>query len=388
MIRKLVLLLAVACFAVPRLFAADSMTVAPMPHLRISLVTCGPGAEEVYEVFGHSAVRLVDSGRHTDNVYNYGTFEYGPNFEMQFMRGKLLYSLAVYPFSEFMQEYVQAGRSVNEQVLNISDSQKLFIASFLDENYEPQNRYYKYDFFFDNCATRIRDIFPQALGKGFAFGNALPANSKLTFRDIINQYFRTRLWERMGVNILLGSKIDQKMSNEDVMFLPDFLEKGIAGATLNGKNISAGSAQLLAATHSLHPMFNWPFLLSVLLAALTIAGLSVPQLRRLGQVMQAFMLAITGLLGVVILLMWFGTDHQACRDNFNLLWALPTNLIAAFGKGKGRGRYSLIAIALVFLSLVLHIIGVQRLLLLEFSPILLSLLYIYTSIYRKSKTLS
>src|SRR5262249_19855187 len=130
-------------------------------HLRISLLTCGPGDGEVYEVFGHTAVRVIDSTTHTDMVYNYGIFEYGPDFELQFMRGKLLYSVAAYPFPAFMQEYVEAKRSVEEQVLLADWKQKERFYYFLQWNAEPENKYYKYDFFFDNCATRIRDIFPR-----------------------------------------------------------------------------------------------------------------------------------------------------------------------------------------------------------------------------------
>ena len=356
-------------------------------HLRISLLTCGPGDEEIYEVFGHTAVRIIDSIEHTDLVYNYGTFQYGPGFELQFMRGKLLYYLGVDQYNDFMQEYVQAKRSVEEQVLLLNWKQKEHIYDFLQWNAEPGNKYYKYDFFFDNCATRIRDIFPrpEVFGKTFHFGNALPQGKHLTFRDIINQYFYKDQWTRMGVNILLGSKIDKQMSNMDIMFLPDYLRDGVGAGTVNGHNIATAPVLILPGNNATPAGINWAIVLSCVLAILTIAGLTVNRLRILGKIMSILMLFVTGLLGCLILVMWFATDHQGCSNNFNILWCLPLNVVVAFFNPKGKGKYALIAMILIFVSLLLHFINVQGLLLAEFGPLLIALLFIYGTIYKNSK---
>ncbi len=356
-------------------------------RLRISLITCGPGDEEVWEVFGHTGVRVVDSDAHTDRVFNYGTFDFGPDFELQFMRGKLLYSVAVEDFSGFMQVYVQANRSVEEQVLLLDTLQKEHFYEFLLWNAEPENRYYKYDQFFNNCATQIRDIFPkpQVFGKAFQFGKAIQPEVRLSFRDIINSYFYRDHWTRLGVNILLGSRIDQVMSNTDIMFLPDYLRDGIKGATVKGRRISTDPQLILPGSKMGPAGLNGPFLITLFVALITIAGLSVKKLRLLGRIMSTLLLIVTGLLGILILGMWFGTDHQGCADNFNLLWCLPTNLIIAFIKPKGRGRYAIVCIILLILSLILHIFKVQGLTILELSPLFLALLFIYGSVYRSSK---
>ncbi len=356
-------------------------------HLRISLLTCGPGDEEVWEVFGHTAVRVIDSAHHTDLVFNYGTFEFGPDFEMQFMRGKLNYCVAVEQFNGFMQEYVEAKRSVQEQVLLLDWKQKEHIYYFLQWNAEPENKYYKYDFFFDNCATRIRDIFPrpEVFGKAFHFGNALPAGKQLTFRDIINKYFYRDHWTRLGVNILLGSKIDKQMSNADIMFLPDYLRDGVGGSTVNGHRIASDPVLLLPGNNSAPEGINWALVLTCMLAILTIAGLTVTRLRILGKIMSGLLLFVTGLLGCLILVMWFGTDHQGCSNNFNILWCLPTNIIVAFFNPKGKGKYAIIGIVLIIVSFFLHIIKVQGLLLAEFLPLSVALLFIYGAIYKRSK---
>lgn len=378
MFKKLIL----AFFAVCVSFSIKAQT--DTSHLRISLITCGPG-EEVWETFGHTALRVTDSIEGTDLVYNYGTFSFGEGFELKFMRGKLLYYVSYYPYKEFLQEYVEAKRSVEEQVLQLAGDKKEDIYAFLKNNALEENKYYKYDFFFDNCATRIRDVFPRSLGSSFKFGTTAAGKERLTYRDIMNQYYYRKHWERVGCNLLLGSKIDRVMSNEDIMFLPDFLKDGVGNATVDGKKISGAPVLVLPGSEKKPAGINEPFILTVVLALLTILGLTYRPLQFLGNAMTFILLFVTGLLGCLMLFMWLGTDHQACQNNFNLLWALPPNIILAFGKKSNKSRYAIIGMALVLLALVLHVFKIQELPLLEISPVLLSLLFIYGSIYRKSK---
>lgn len=371
-------------------FAQADTAKVPQPlnadtsRLRISLITCGPGDEAVWEVFGHTAIRVVDSSNHLDLVYNYGTFDYGPGFELQFMRGKLLYSLSVYEFSGFLPEYAIAKRSVEEQVLIMNGAQKKEMYALLNKNAEPANKYYKYDFFFDNCATRIRDVFPRTFGDGYVYGLAIPTTSKETFRDVINRYFHKDHWTRLGVNILLGSKIDRVMTNSDIMFLPDYLRDGVAGATVGGKKIAMPAQIMLPGGQAATAGMNQPLILTILIALLTILGVTQKKFQTLGRVMTFMLLFVTGLLGCLILVMWFATDHQGCSNNYNLLWCLPLNIFIAFFNPKGKGRYALIAIVLMFVSLFLHITKVQGLTLPELSPLFVALLFVYGMIYKKS----
>ncbi len=354
-------------------------------HLRVSLVTCGPG-EEVWETFGHTAIRVTDSVRGTDNVYNYGTFAFADDFLIKFVRGKLLYSLSYYPYINFIPEYVEAHRSVEEQVLLLDGRQKQQLYEFLQWNAQEENRYYKYDFFFDNCATRIRDVFPKGLGKDFHFASVLPAGHPLSYRNIINQYFYRVHWQRFGVNILLGSRIDKIMTNEEIMFLPDFLRDGVTRANLAGKPVSTSPELVIPGAKPEPAGINEPLIVMIMVAVLTIAGLSMPKLGRLGNLMSRLLLLVTGFIGCFILVMWFGTDHQACQNNFNLLWALPTNIFIAFASWKRKERYVLIAAFLVMVSLVLHLLKIQEMPLLELSPLLVALLAVYGMIYRKNRS--
>ncbi len=351
-------------------------------RLRISLLTCGTGLQP-WETFGHSGVRVVDSVRGTDDVYNYGTFNgYDEDFLMKFTRGKLLYYLSYYPYRQFVLEYSAVGRSVHEQVLLLDGPAKEKIYEFLQWNALEENKYYKYDFFFDNCATRIRDVFPASLGKDFRFGNTLPPGVDLSFRDIINQYFYRVHWQRFGVNLLLGSPIDQKMTNEHIMFLPDFLSEGIGKATLAGRPVSTDRVTVVPAEAPEPAGLNQPLILMLLILALTIIGIFV---RKLGDVMTFLLLFLTGFIGCFIIVMWLGTDHQACQDNFNLLWALPTNLFFAFASKRNKDKYAAIGILLILVSFIVHLLEIQKLLLPEFAPLLLALLLTYGMIYRKNK---
>ncbi|MDR3681645.1 MAG: DUF4105 domain-containing protein [Flavipsychrobacter sp.] len=383
MLRKLFLVFVAMQLCLTSFAQADSS------HLRISLLTCGVG-DEIWETFGHDGVRIIDSAHHTDMVYNYGTFNgFDKGFELAFMRGKLLYYLSYGPFPEFMQEYVDAHRKVQEQVFDMTGAQKQQVYAFLQNNAQEENRYYKYDFFFDNCATRIRDILPddRVFGSKFHYGNVLPPNSSISFRDIINKYFYRQLWERFGINILLGSKIDRIMTNKDIMFLPDFLRDGLDKATVDGRRVVTAPKTILDGSPVKPAEPDGPLVVTSIIAILTISGLFIKRLRVLGVVMSSLLLMVTGLLGILVLVMWFGTDHQGCSNNYSLLWALPTNVILAFtmNRKKGNDRYALIAILLLIASLLVHILHIQQMLLVEMSPLLLSLLCVYGTIYKRSR---
>ncbi len=351
--------------------------------IEVSLLTCGVGAE-IYSVFGHTAVRIIDSNDGSDIVYNYGTFDgYEKDFELQFAKGKLLYYLSEDRFDDFVQWYGSGGRWVTEQKIVCSQEDKKHIQQYLQTNLLPENRAYKYDFFFDNCATRIRDIFTETFKEKFQYPNVLPEGKAITFRNIINQYLAHNVWERLGINILLGSKIDKPMTNAEIMFLPDYLSDGIGAAQLNQKLIAPKKEKILTGDEMKMPNDNSVLIVLFTILALTIIGLLLPQLKLLGAIMSNLLLFITGILGLLILTMWFATDHQTCAENYNLLWALPTNLLFLFKKKQH--KYALIAIVLIFVSLLLHLMKIQELLLPEMIPILLSLLFIYGVNYKKAK---
>ena len=176
------------------------------------------------------------------------------------------------------------------------------------------------------------------------------------------------------------------MTNADIMFLPDYLRDGVGGSTVNGRKIATAPVLILSGSQSTQGGINYALLLTTVIAVLTIAGLTVKKLKMLGSIMSTLLLVVTGLLGCLILVMWFGTDHQGCADNFNILWCLPLNIFIAFFNPKGKNRYALIAMLLIFVSLFLHVCKIQGLLLPEFGPLLLALLFIFGTIYKRTRT--
>ncbi len=299
-------------------------------HLRISLITCSPGAE-LYSTFGHSAIRVVDSAVFTDKVYNYGTFLFDDDFYMNFVKGRLLYYLSVEEYREFVAFYRQEQRSISEQVLNLTGAEKLKLQKALITNATDQNRFYKYQFLFDNCATRIRDIVKSNTDEQVTFKKIIPAD-EITFREMIHSYLHKtgNDWSGVGIDILLGMSLDKKVKNEEAMFLPDYLAKGFDSAYNGSRRLLLSTNTIYTAPQSLNEKGSalTPFVVFTIIVViyLLIAFWS----RRAGTILDFILFFVTGLLGVLLVFMWTATDHADCKNNFNLLWALPTHLIASF----------------------------------------------------------
>jgi hypothetical protein len=326
-LKKLLLLLFFPFWISFSAFAQDSCT------LRISLLTCAPG-EELYSTFGHTALRVQDAAKGTDYVFNYGTFEFGPDFYTQFIRGKLLYFLSVEAFDDFLYGYRYESRSIQEQVLQLGceEKQKLYVA--LQTNAEEPNRYYKYDFLFDNCTTRAGNIVASNTASPVVFKNILPED-KPTFRDLIHSYLNSghEYWSKLGIDILLGAKLDRHVSNKEAMFLPDYLLKGFDSARVNKHPLVSPPETILKMPSPLkdESFFTPAIVFSLLLLfAISLSLLSSRWATIALQVFDFLFFFILGLAGLLLLFMWFGTDHKVCQNNYNLLWALPTHSLMAF----------------------------------------------------------
>ncbi|MGZ5286356.1 MAG: lipoprotein N-acyltransferase Lnb domain-containing protein, partial [Flavisolibacter sp.] len=301
--------------------------------LRISLLTCSPG-EELYSTFGHTALRVQDMQTGTDHVYNYGSFEFGPDFYTEFIKGKLLYFLSVEDFSDFMYQYEYERRSVQEQVVLLDCNEKQNLLNALQKNAEEQNKYYRYDFLFDNCTTRAGDMVAAQSDTPVIFNNILPAETP-SFRNLLHTYLDRgqQPWSKLGIDILLGSRLDRKVTNREAMFLPDYLLKGFDSARVNGRPLVSAPVTILESSLSSqkNSLFTPAVVFSlVLLIVLAISFVNKPWAIRTLMVFDFILFLELGLAGLLLLFMWFGTDHIVCRDNFNLLWAIPTHLFAAF----------------------------------------------------------
>ena len=198
----------------------------------ISILTIGPGAE-LYDKFGHSAFRINDPATGQDVVFNYGVYDFDtPNFYLKFAQGKLLYQLGVSYYESFYNSYVAQNRWIKEQTLNLSQAEKQAVSDFLWNNAKPENKKYKYDFFFDNCATKIRDVTQEVLGNKLEFKDD-HITETYTFRELIQQNLKANSWGSLGIDIALGAVIDRNAKPIEYQFLPDYVFKGAANAFIH-----------------------------------------------------------------------------------------------------------------------------------------------------------
>lgn len=318
-----IIFLLASCFHLPS-SAQDSS------HIQISLLTCTPG-DELYSTFGHSAIRIVDSTNTSDIVYNYGTFNFDDEgFYIKFARGKLLYYVSTEYFKDFRYLYEATNRGITEQVLNLTPAEKIAVQNFLNNNIKEENKYYQYDFFFDNCTTRLRDIIKKNLDSSFTVKPVMPLGT--TFRNAIHQYLdkNEKEWSKLSIDILLGKPCDGVMTAEQMQFLPDNLMISLDSA----------SHPLVASHQNLYSVNNestkgslfTPLNIFILLLIVIVAA-SLSRNKFILSCLYGFdglFFFLTGVLGIILILMWTATDHSMTKQNFNLLWAWPTHAVAAF----------------------------------------------------------
>jgi len=195
----------------------------------VYMITCAPGNAS-YSIYGHNALRVVIPGTDFDMAYNWGIFDFStPNFVYRFAKGKLDYLLGAYPYERFLEEYIDEGRSVWSQKLNLTAAEKEKLFELINENLKPENRKYRYDFFFDNCATRVRDIVIAAASDTVI----VPAKEKKqSFRQLVDPYQKVLPWLDFGADMLLGLQSDLKASVSEEMFLPIFLRDNFADSKI------------------------------------------------------------------------------------------------------------------------------------------------------------
>ena len=300
----------------------------------ISVITCAPFQGELYAAFGHSAIRVYDSINNIDYAYNYGVFDFNqPNFYLNFTRGHLLYKLAVQSYPHFKYNYLYFNRWVHEQVTNLDQSEEQKIFEYLQWNAQPENQNYLYDYFYNNCATKIRDVFVEALGDKVVFDDAY-ITTNYTIRQLTDLYLQDQPWGDLGIDICLGLPMDKRATPYEYMFLPDYIESSFNHASLvttNGtiplvnKTIKANPDNDMADPSG--PPHPW-IVFGVTLLAIALISLWDFQRGKLSKWLDVILFSITGLIGLLLFVLWVATDHKAAAYNFNLLWALPTNLFA------------------------------------------------------------
>jgi hypothetical protein len=301
----------------------------------MSLLTCSPG-EELYSAWGHTAIRVSDRNTGMDMVYNYGTFDDSdPNFYFQFTKGIMHYALSVYPYADFLQEYQFQNRGIVEQLLDLSCDEKTRIYNALQLNNTDQNRFYYYYFHTDNCTTRAKDMIVKNASSNISFKNILPYPGT-TFRHLINSYLDNshQYWSKFGTDLFLGLNLDKKLTNEEAMFLPDYLKKGFDSTLINGKPLVSQSQIVLRWPDITERSTSWfsPFVtFTLLLIAVGAVSLSKTSwAHKTLAIFDSLFFLLIGILGVLMVTLWVIRVDTVCRNNLNVLWALPTHMVVAF----------------------------------------------------------
>lgn len=298
---------------------------------QISVLTCGRG-DEIYSTFGHSAIRVLDTATKTDVVYNYGMFEFeDPNFIPKFINGKLDYMLGKESFENFIFQYELSKRSVSEQVLNLTPVQKQKLISFLEWNLKDENKYYRYDFLYDNCATKIIQVLEKNC-PGIKINFYKDENQK-SFRQLIHHYAKNSVpFIDWGMDLGIGVRTDKTATEKEYCFLPDYVAKSLDLSKNNeiNQNLVILSQTILNGSVSKELGFfeNTPVLLGWILLFLSFGFAHSDTLA--SRIYNTAVFILVGLGGVLLGYEWFFTEHSVTKFNFNMLWLNPLFLIYAF----------------------------------------------------------
>ncbi|WP_338733357.1 DUF4105 domain-containing protein [Mangrovimonas cancribranchiae] len=304
------------------------------PKAEISVLTIGPG-QALNDAFGHNAFRIKDPANGLDVTYDYGRFDFNtPNFYLKFASGKLNYAIGKSKYNDIYGFYTWQNRRVEEQKLNLTQPQKQAIYNYLATNYKPENRYYLYDFFYDNCATKIKDVVAETLNHNLQFHAPKDFKPK-TFRTLIQENLSWNSWGSVGIDIALGAVIDKTATLEEHMFLPQYINSLFGLATINTNNTSlVTSKQTLYKPKNPKTANVWSIIISPIvvfsLLALIIGYITFQDSKKQSRSiwLDGVIFGITSFIGILLLLLWFATNHQATANNYNLLWASPLSLLA------------------------------------------------------------
>lgn len=313
------------------------------------LVTYGPG-ELYWQRFGHNGIWIRDQDLGLDHIFNFGFFDFAQeDFFLRFLQGRMLYFSAAQPAESEFAQYIDENRSIRLQKLALSEEQALRLADFLVREVQSENRDYLYDYYWNNCSTRVRDALDMALGGQLSQRfSTEPAGQN--FRGHTRRLTAGGFWLYLGLELVLGRPVDQDISRWNEFFIPGELAAGIAGLPAADGLLQE---DLLLYESSLQPPpasapLRWPvyLLLSALLTGLVTWLLSRFSPGKSAGVGRAW-LVFSGLAGSAMVFFWFGTDHAVAAANFNLLLFNPLFLLVIIQKLRRQIAWLVVAAGLL-----------------------------------------
>jgi heme/copper-type cytochrome/quinol oxidase subunit 4 len=300
----------------------------PASDTTVYLLTCGPGTD-TYSIYGHSALRIVIPESKSDIVYNWGVFDFEtPNFAWKFAKGRLDYMLSADAPQRFLQSYFHEERYVYSQVINLNSEEKRKLVSLIIENLKPENRKYRYDFFYDDCSTKIRDLLEEAVGKNLLYP-PVEIKDVPTFREMVGKYQDPFPWLNFGIDLIMGSPGDKEASFRDRMFLPIDLKDALSEAVVkrDGKMIPLVQNPELILDFA--PLLVRQSLVTspsfVFMALLTIVILLSAYMRgqKINKIIDIILFLSFSILAILMIFFNFFTDHSQMKWNLNIIWLSP-----------------------------------------------------------------
>ena len=363
----------------------------------LSLITCSPGPQ-IYALFGHTAIRLVDPARGLDIVFNYGMFNFNkPNFYLKFLQGATDYELGAYETKYFLPEYRERNSSVTEQMLNLTTAEKQQLADALFVNYQPENREYRYNFVYDNCSTRPRDKILSVIKDKVVYDYV---SEPQTFRNWVGTYTGENTWAKFGIDMLLGREADELSTRWSSMFLPEVLCRefgavkiiapdGTTRSLVNAEKIIVSRQDSIVKTNYLQ------LPITVTLTVLLLGVLLIfyeKRRKKYYKIIDSVLLIVSGLAGVIIFYLMFFSVHPLVHSNFNLLWCNPLNVLVGLFLWNRKLRsvinyFQLANVLLFFGALLVFVLSVQALNVAFIPLIVLLLVRSVNWIMKKSKQL-
>ncbi len=314
------------------MFYVSGVLSQPSPDTLCYLITCGPGTE-TYSIYGHSALRVVISDKKSDTIYNWGVFDFNTkNFAWKFAKGRLDYTLQAETLKGFLQDYFYEERYVYSQRINLDAGETKQLIAMINENLKPENRNYRYDFFYDDCSTRIRDLLEKAVGKKLLYPPVDKAKLP-TFRDMVGKYQNPFPWLKFGIDLIMGSPGDKKAKFRDRMFLPLDLKNELSEAVVNrsGKMIPLLQNPLILLDFTTpvvrQHFFTGPVFIFTMLFIIIVILSALIKSRKINKILDIIIFLIFSILAVLMIFFNFFTDHQQMKWNFNIIWLNPFILV-------------------------------------------------------------
>ncbi len=293
-----------------------------------SILTCHPSSE-IYRMFGHTAIRYQNVTQKQDLVFNFGTFDFSaPYFLYHFVKGETDYFLAGEEYEQFRLLYTYLGATVDEQRLNLEDDEKVALWNILVKNLQPENRTYRYNYFFDNCTTRARDRIEECVVGGVIYGEM---TDTLSFRRIVHQYMSSAPWYSFGIDMMLGEEADRPITQRQQMFAPQYFHDAANQAKKKNGEPFVKSDNLILIGEDVDEPSGFPLspmLVAWMLFVLTLVLTGV-EIRR-GKLFwwwEALLFGLQGTAGVVIAFLFFVSIHPTVGSNWMIGMLNPVPLV-------------------------------------------------------------